>query len=435
MTTSARRVVITGVGILSPIGTGRDAYWKSLSEKRSGIAPIERLPGTALPHNVAGEVKEWFDDATARKGLLKPQRKSVKVMCREIQLGVASANIALGDSNLDLEAIDHERLGVEFGANQMFSPPPVLADSCFVSTTDGQFDFDRWGNEGLQTMDPLWLLKYLPNMPACHIGIHADARGPNNSLTMAEASGNCVLAEALRIIVRGRADMMVAGSTGSRLHPTKCLHAALWDELADFHGDADPSTWCRPFDANRGGQVVSEGACTLILEEEEHAKARGADILGSVLGAGCSCVIDRAGKPSHRQALVNAMRMALRDAGVSASEIGHINAHGLGGRESDVIEAQAIHDVFEASASTVPVTSIKGYIGNSGAASGTLELSASLLGLRNGVIPATLNCTARAEEIDLNVVTGDHLATTNKMLLNINVTSNGQAAAIVACGA
>ncbi len=434
MTTSARRVVISGVGILSPIGTGRDTYWESLSAKQPGIGVVERL-ATALPGNVGGEVKAWFDDGTARKGLLKPQRKSVKVMCREIQLGVGSANLAIDNSGLDLTAIDHERLGVEFGANQMFSPPPVLGDSCFASSTGGKFDFDRWGEDGLPTMDPLWLLKYLPNMPACHIGIHVDARGPNNSLTMAEASGNSVLAEALRIIVRGRADMMLAGSTGSRLHPTKCLHAALWDELADFNGDADPSTWCRPFDASRGGQVVGEGACTLILEEEDHAQARGADVLGTVLGAGASCVIDRSGQPNHRQALVNAMTSALRDADISPGDVGHINAHGLGGRESDVIESHAIHDVFGESASTVPVTSIKGNIGNSGAASGTLELAASLLGLKNGVIPATLNCTEKADECDLNVVTGEHLATSNKVVLNINVTSNGQAAVIVACGA
>lgn len=434
MTTSARRVVVTGVGILSPIGTGADAFWESLSTKRSGVGPIERLSDTAVPGNIAGEVKEWFDDGTARKGLLKPQRKSVKVMCREIQLGVGSANLALTDSNLDLDAIDHERLGVEFGANQMSSPPAVLSDSCSLCADENKiFDFSRWGGEGLPTMDPLWLLKYLPNMPACHIGIHADARGPNNSLTMAEASGNNVMAEALRIISRNRADMMLSGSCGSRIHATKCLHANLWDEVADFNGDADPSTWCRPFDATRRGQVVAEGACTLILEAEEHATARGAEILGTILGAGSSCVVGRDGQPNHRQALVNAIQSALRDAGVAAADIGHINAHGLGTRQSDVTEALAIQDVFGESAE-VPVTSLKGYLGNSGAASGTLELVGSLLGLKNGLIPATLNCTELDPDCKVNVVMGDHLATSNKLFLNVNATINGQAAAVVASG-
>ena len=434
MPTSARRVVVTGIGVLSPIGTGLAAFWESISAKKSGIAKIEHLSGTAVPGNIGGEVREWFDDGTARKGLLKPQRKSVKVMCREIQLGVGSANLALDDSQLDLSEIDHERLGVEFGANQMSSPPEVLGDGCFACADDEAFDFSRWGTEGIGRMDPLWLLKYLPNMPACHIGIHADARGPNNSLTMAEASGNNVMAEALRIITRNRADMMLAGACGSRVHPTKCLHANLWDEMADFNGDADPTTWCRPFDTSRRGQVVAEGACTLILEAEDHAIARGANILGTILGAGSSCVIGRDGQPDHTQAMVNAMKSALRDADVVAADIGHINAHGLGTHQSDPAEAAAIHEVFGNSGSTVPVTSLKGYIGNSGAASGTLELTASLLGLKNGVIPSTLNCTDPDSELNLNVVIGEDQATSNKLFLNVNVTSNGQAAAIVASG-
>lgn len=435
MSNSDRRVVVTGIGVLSPIGTGTEAFWESIAAKRSGVAKIERLSATAVPGNVGAEVREWFDDGAARKGLLKPQRKSVKVMCREIQLGVGSANLALNESNLDLDAINHERLGVEFGANQMSSPPEVLGDSCGVSADEnGVFEFERWGNEGLPTMDPLWLLKYLPNMPACHIGIHADARGPNNSLTMAEASGNNVLAEALRIIKRDRADMMLAGACGSRIHATKCMHATLWDEMAEFNGDDDPSTWARPFDASRRGQIVAEGACTFILESEEHATARGADILGEILGAGSSCVISRDGQPDHKQALINAMRSALKDAGVEAADIGHINAHGLGTKQSDVDEAAAIHEVFGDIGSTVPVTSLKGYIGNSGAASGMLELAASLLGLKHGVIPATLNCTEIDSECNLNVVTGADLETSNKLVLNVNVTSNGQAAAVVAKG-
>lgn len=433
MSTSSNRVVITGAGVISPIGIGVDKFGESVSQKRSGISTVERLAATALPHNVAGEVKD-FTDKAAKKEYLKAQRKSIKIMCREIQLGVASAHIALTQSEIDLEAIDHERLGVEFGANQMFSPPEVLAGGAFACEKDLQFQFDDWGEKGLPQMEPLWLLKYLPNMPACHIGIHADARGPNNSLTMAEASGNIVLGEAFRIISSGRADMMLAGSTGTRIHAVKSLHAALWDQLADYGDDSDPSTWCRPFDAGRRGQVVGEGACTLILEDEQHAKARGATIIGEILGAGSSCVMSRDGEPNQRQALANAMRMAIADAGLVPSDIGHIHAHGLASTETDVAEAGAIADVFGDSAATVPVTALKSYIGNSGAACGTLELTASLISVNQGVIPAVLNFASADENCPLNVVHGEHAPTSNKTVLNVNVTSNGQSAAIVACG-
>lgn len=427
-----KRVVVTGAGIISPIGIGRDEFWDGISGMKSGVSKIELLSGSALPGHVAGECK-GFTDTAAKKQYLTAQRKSIKVMCREIQLGVASAHLALANSDLDMEAIDHERLGVDFGANQMFSTPDVLSEGVFRCDKDRKFDFDRWGDEGLAGMEPLWLLKYLPNMPACHIGIHADARGPNNSLTLAEASGNSAMGEAFGIISTGRADMMLAGSTGSRIQPTKCLHAALWDEMAEYD-DADPETWSRPFDSSRRGQIAGEGACTFIFEEEEHAKARGAAIFGSILSSASCCVINTDGTPRTKDALVGAISKALERAGVSPSDIGHINAHGLGGKQTDIDEAKAIHDVFGDSASTVPVTAFKSAVGNSGAACGTLELAASLIGLQHGVIPATLNYSAPDDNCRLNVVHGEPLKTDNKLFVTVNVTAFGQAAALVACG-
>ena len=169
-----KRVVITGAGIVSPIGIGRDEFWDGIAAGKSGVSKIDLLSGSALPGHVAGECKD-FTDTSAKKQYLTAQRKSIKVMCREIQLGVASAHLALANSELDIAAIDHERLGVDFGANQMFSTPDVLSEGVFRCDEDRKFNFDRWGDEGLAGMEPLWLLKYLPNMPACHIGIHADA--------------------------------------------------------------------------------------------------------------------------------------------------------------------------------------------------------------------------------------------------------------------
>ena len=438
--TSGRNVVITGLGILSPIGIGVETFRSNLSAGNSGVSTIELMPFSAAPKNVGAEVP-GFEEKTARKTYLKSLRKSVKVMCREIQLGVASAVLAVENAALPLDQIDHARLGVDFGANTMSSPPSVLKDPAWacVDADDPEcrFHFERWGSRGLNVnrasgmgqMEPLWLLRYLPNMPACHIGIMAAAHGPNNSVTMAEASGNLAISEAREVILRGAADVMISGTTGTRVHPVKTLHAALWDELAC--AETSPETWCRPFDRDRTGQVAGEGACSLILEEEAHARARGANVLATIRGAGASCVVDRRDRPNLRRALANAMRVALKNAGLRPEQIGHINAHGLGQKQADIDEAAAIHDVFGPRADSVPVTALKSYLGNSASGCGTLELAGSVVSLRDGVVPPTLNYETPDPDCPLNVVHGDPLETGNRTVLNINVSRMGQASALI----
>lgn len=432
---NSRRVVITAVGPISPIGIGADAFWTSLAEGRSGIARFSLPTHTGSSSAVGGEVRDFTEDA-AKKNWLKDQRKNIRVMCREIQLAAASANIALAHSALDLEKINHERIGVDFGANLMLSPPEVLADAAKVCTDPESplFRYEDWGEKGIPAMEPLWLLRYLPNMPACHIGIKADARGPSNSITLEEASGNLTLSEATRVIQRDWADVMIAGTTGTRIHSVKSIHARLWDQVADFNDP--PETWSRPFDATRNGQVLGEGACTLLLEEEQHAKARGATIYGTILGAGSSCVVRRDGTADQRLALKNAMLAALRDSGVTPAEVGHINAHGLSTKEADRAEAAAILDVFgDELGRRVPVTALKSVWGNTGASCGTLELAASLLGLKNGVVPATLNYRHPDPECPLNVVHGSPAAATNPVAMKLSVTRMGQASVVLVRGA
>lgn len=429
---SERKVVVTGIGVVSPIGVGIDEFWNSLGAGKSGIAPIEFLAYSPVPRQIAGEVRGFN---AAKYAKTKEQKKSIKVMCREIQLGVASASLALDNAGVGEDSVAPERLGVDFGANLMFSPPEDLANACFacIDEADHKFHYEKWGKQGLGDMFPLWLLKYLPNMPACHIGISADARGPNNSITLDEASGNLVLGEALRVISRGGADVMIAGSTGTRLHAVKSLHAAMWDKLAE--PTDNPADACRPFDAGRTGQVVGEGACTLILEEESHAARRGAKVIGRILGAGSACVLSREGKADIQRALVLAMKSALRDAQVQPADIGHINAHGIGTLDGDRAEARAIHEVFGEYASKVPVTALKSYLGNAGSGSGTLEVAGSLIGLQHGVVPATLNYRTPDPQCNLNVVAGKPLAVTNRVFLKLSVTRMGQASALVAAGA
>lgn len=433
-------MVITGMGMLSPLGIGVDAFWRKLSAGESGIGPIQWITDSAAPGNMGGEV--WgFNEKEAKKTYLAAQKKTMKLMCREIQLGVASANLAVEHAKLDVDALKRERLGVEFGANLMLSPPDMLKDGCWkcVDADDPtrEFHHPRWGargenkdqKSGMDELEPLWLLKFLPNMPACHISIGLDARGPSNSMTMDDASGNLALTEAARIIGRGRADVMIAGSTGTRLHPMKTIHARLWDEIA--HSEKASDTWCRPFDRNRNGQVVAEAACSFIVETESHAQERGATILADVLGAGSACVMNRQSQANPRQALAIAMKNALGDAGLEPKDIGHINAHGLGSKAADAAEALAILDVFGPTHPNIPVTALKSYFGNSGSGNGLLELAGSILSLKDGNILPTRNYETPDPACPINIIAGAPQSTKNRIVINVNMTRSGQASATV----
>ncbi len=426
---SSKNVVITGIGMVSPIGIGREAFTESLHQGRSGISEFQLFNEGILPQHIGGEVAD-FNDESVRNFVPKKGRRNLKVMCREIQLGVASAHLALEDAALSNGDIAPERFGVEFGANLMFSPPSVLKDACISCWDENrdEFHFEDWGETGLSKMQPLWLLQYLPNMPACHISIFYDLRGPSNSQTMDEASGNLVLAEATRIIQRGAADAMITAATGTRLHPVKTVHAVMWDTCAKAD---DPTKACRPFDKDRSGQVIAEGACSLILESEEHAKSRGATILGRVVSTGAVCVTNHDLSGDTQKALTLAMQKALAKADMTPDDIGHINAHGLSTIEDDRAEAAAISDVFAGRKEPVPVTGLKSYFGNPGASCGLLEVAGSLLSLQSGRIPRTLNYETPDPDCPVNVVAGEPQETANSTFLNIDVTRQGQASAAI----
>ncbi len=420
-------IVITGIGLVSPIGIGREIFWANLQAGKSGISRVDGYSCTATPGQLAAEVKD-FDDSTPRDLFPKKQRKSAKVMCREIQFGAAAAILAVEDAGLDLEAIESERMGVEYGANLMYNDPEDFSVPGKNTTGEfGKFDFKHWGDKGLASMEPLWMLKYLPNMPACHIGIFTDSRGPNNSVTLDEASPGVALTEALNVMERGAADVMIVGGTGTRMHPMKAMHAHLWSNLG--FDEQNPAASCKPFDANRNGQVVGESAGCLILETEAHAQARGAKIYGTFLGGGSSCVCSKDGTPNIKQAILNASRAALRRADMDASELGHVNAHGLGDVAGDAIEAEAINELCPG----VPVVGLKGYFGNSGAATGFLEVAGSLLALETGNLPGTLNTTHPDETLGLDIVQQQR-PVKNKSFLKINYTKLGQASAVVIRG-
>ena len=429
-TPSSRDVVITGVGIVSPLGIGRDAFWSSVSEGRSGISKVQLMSYICTPDGVGGEISD-FNDETAKKQHLKTLRKSLKVMCRDIQLGVASAIQAMEDAGLGPGVVASDRIGVDFGANLMSSPPEVLVGGAMksLSERDGRmrFDFDKWGESGITGMEPLWLLRYLPNMPGCHIGIALDARGPNNSITHDEASGCLAISEAANIIRRDRADVMITGTTGTRLQPAKACQYTHWDTLAE--GPAE--TRCRPFDRNRTGEVLAEASCTLILESRAHAEARGARILGTVLGCGASTVLKKDGVADEATAVYQAATAAMERAAVEAADLGHIHASGAGSPDRDQMEAAGLRRLLGRHSDATPVTSLKSYMGSSGSGAGLCEIAASLLCLKEGLIPKTLNFETPDPQAPLNVVHGEHMATANKLFLKTSVTRMGQASAVV----
>lgn len=428
----ARRVVITGLGVVSPLGNSQESLWAALQAGRSGVGPLTRLPADALPTKFAAEARDFTADidnfGPLEKMTQRNIKKGLKVMCREIQMGVAAAQLALHDSGLDASRRDPERTGVSFGSDYILTGPEEFTDGVSNCMNDrDQFEFSRWADDGLPKVDPLWLLKFLPNMPASHIAIYNDLRGPSNSITAREASSNLAIGEAFCTIAAGRADAIVAGATGTRIHPLRTLHVILQEEVA--RGDGDPATMSRPFDLNRSGLVMGEGAGAVLLEELVHARARDAKIFGEVIGYGSSAVADKNSVAGLRTAIVNVLRQALRTAGLSPGDVGHIHAHGLSTRHCDAAEARAIQDVFGDRREPVPVTAAKSYFGNLGAGSGTVELIASLLALKHGRLFPMLNYTTPDPDCPIRAARSG-VDAPGECVVNINVTPQGQASAI-----
>ena len=271
---------------------------------------------------------------------------------------------------------------------------------------DGQFDIQRFGTEGMEHLFPLWLLKYLPNMLACHISIIHDAQGPSNTITTACVAGSQAIGEGCRIIDRGAADVMICGGADSKINPISLVRYSLFSELAK--NNAHPEKACRPFDRDRDGFVVGEGAGILVLEELEHAKKRGARIYGEIAGYGMSCDAEAALRGARTGATRAAcLRAALADGELTAKDVDYISACGLGSRENDRIEAEAIREVLGPRAPDVLVSSVKSMIGHLGAGAGAVELIAALLALRHGVAPPTRNCDNPEEGLGLNIVANE----------------------------
>jgi 3-oxoacyl-[acyl-carrier-protein] synthase II len=430
---SERRVVITGLGIISPLGVGAEANWAALAEGRGAVSKIRAFGVDGLPTDVGGEVQNFDPKALALPKHKKALAKSLRLMARDIQLAVAAADLALADSGLADGGVNPTRIGVNLGAGLISSELDELAPAVSMATHPTQgFDYHAYGKEGVPLIPPLWLLKYLPNMLACHISILNDCQGPSNSITEAEAASNLAISEAARIIARGRADVMISGGADSKIHPLSLVRMSLLDQMTHWRGEARRA--CRPFDSLRDGWVPGEGAGIVILEEREHAIARGVKIHGEIVGCGSGCdAVPEGGLDPEGVGTEIAVRSALRDAGMAPADIGHVNAHGAATVVSDLAEARAFHRVF-GPGPTVPITALKGYMGNLVSGCGGVELILSLLAVNRGLIPPTLNCDDPDPACNLDIVRGSPRPSANRTFLNTNLTRHGQAAAVVVRG-
>lgn len=420
MAPSKRRAVITGAGAISAVGDTPGDLWQAWRDGRSGIKPISLFDTSGLPVKIAGEITDF----EAKNYIDKKDRKQLRMMARTIQLAVACSQKTLEHSKIDKAKLDKTRFGVIFGAGLIASELPELADAAHKSATPvrGQMNLGIWGREGIPVIQPLWMLRYLPNMLACQVSILHDAQGPNNSITQDDVAGLLAVGETLRIMRRNHGDFFLVGGGDSRINPVSLSRQSLFLPLARRSEDVHLA--CRPFDVSREGLVLGEGCGVLAIEELGHAQARGAHIIAEVAGFGSAFDKRRDG-----DGMARAITTALAQSGVSASEVDHVNACGYGTPCEDILESHGIHLAF--GDAKVPVTTLKACTGHTGAGSGTLELIAAAECLARGEVPAAPHHRETDPKCPVNVITGSPRKLQKPYVVKTGFTREGQCAAVV----
>jgi 3-oxoacyl-[acyl-carrier-protein] synthase II len=418
MSAANRRVVVTGIGVITSIGMDVTAFWDGLARGACGIRPLKAFDPAPLITRFAGEI-DGFD---VKKYLSKEGRRQIRVMARSIQLAVACAQLALDDSRVDKTKLEPTRFGVEFGAGLIPSELTELGEASYLATGKNTHHVDQkiWGEQGIPAIQPLWMLKYLPNMLACHVSILHNAQGPNNSITQSDVASLLAVGEAARILRRNQSDFFLVGSADSKMNPLSQTRQQMFGHLSK--NNADPQHALKPFDKHRDGLVLGEGGCVLTMEDLEHAQKRGATIIGEIVGFGSTFDRGMTGK-----GLARAIRIALDQARVTPTDIDHVNAQGLGSVQLDAFEARGIHEIFGAA---VPVWTVTPNIGHLCAGCGTVELAASLLAMKHGTLPPTLNYETPDPACPVRVLTKAR-PIAKPFFVKIGFTEMGQCAAVV----
>lgn len=375
------RIVITGIGVVSPIGSGREVFWSALTAGTSAGAPIAAFDATPYATQIAAECRDFEPDAYM-------DRKLAKRMGRNSQMAVAAAGMAVHDAGLDLESADTARIGCSIGC----------AAGDFGTLEENHVGFLE---RGARAISPFCVPKVIPNMPAGNVAIALGLHGPNFAPLSACATGAHAIGMALMLLRTGQADMMLAGGTESTITPFVLNGYVAMGALSKRNDS--PSTASRPFDKTRDGFLMGEGAGVVVMETLEHARARGAEPICEVAGFGATADAFSLAQPDPEAAwTTRAMQLALADAGMSPADVQYVNAHGTSTPANDRSECQAILNVF---GHTPPlVSSIKSMIGHTLGAAGAIEAAATALTIRHGVIPPTINYETPDEEIPLDVV-------------------------------
>jgi len=431
---NTRRVVITGLGAISPLGMSVEDLWAGLVGGTCGIDRIRAFDPVGFTCKLAGEVPEY----KIQKYVPKSYRKAIKLMSRDIKLSIIAADEAVRNGGLITKAIDAgninidpARTAINVGAGVISCDLVELAPAVAKSVTDGTFDIRKWGKEGLENLTPIWLLKYLPNMLACHVGIIHDIQGPSNTITCGEASGQLAIGEAAEVIARGDADLALAGGCEAKVNPIVMLRQCLLKRATSENND-NPETACRPFDADAKGGVFGEGAGMVVLEDIDSAAKRGAKIYAEVVGIGSSNDINPAYErlePDGRGVQI-AIETALADAGIESDDLDLVIPHGTGILADDLAEATAIQSVLGPATEKVAVWPTKSMLSNTGAASGALDVIAAARAIDEGKVGAAKNCDNKAAGCRLNI-TSEVQQRNIRYALCCSYTFGGQTAAVV----
>lgn len=378
-----RRVVVTGMGVVSPVGVGADAFWTALRQGVSGIGPITRFDASGLPSQIAGEVR-GFDP------LAYLPRRDVVRTDTFIHYALIAANEAVADAKLAI-ASRSERVGASVGTG-MGGVPLLMAT------------YDEYQRTGPGAISPYAMPGLLPNMAAGWVSLRAGTRGPIAAATTACAAGAQAIGDAFRMIQHGEADAMLAGGTDALLHPI--VVGAFCALRALSTHNAEPARASRPFDRERDGFVLAEGCGILVLEELEMARARGAHVYAELVGYGLTADAYHPTAPAV-EGPARAMALALADAGLQPEEIDYINAHGTSTPQNDINETRAIRQVFGAHAARLAVSSTKSMTGHLIGAAGAVEAIATVLAVKTGLVPPTINYRTPDPECDLDCVPND----------------------------
>lgn len=401
------RVVITGIGVISPIGIGTKAFWENLLAGKSGIARTTQFDPGGMPCQLAGEVPDYkIGDFVP-----KSYRKATKVMARDIELAVVAADDAFKDAGLKSKAytetpdFDPKRFGCNIGAGLISAELNELSAAMVAARSDAnpnKLDLAKWGTAGMSQLTPLWLLKYLPNMLACHVTIVHGLMGPSNTITCQEASSHLAIGEAFRTIQRGKAELAICGGAESRINPMGVFRQTLLKRLNEESND-NPGGAVRPFDENAKGTVFGEGGGLLILENYEHAMKRGVKIYAELVGFAASQDTYKVTEPdptghSYGKAIEN----ALKDAKLAARDVDLMIPHGLGIANFDRAELNGIKKALGSELDRIALAPIKAQIGNCGAGNG-MDVTAAVLALHHGKVPPALNSKKAFDGQKLNV--------------------------------